>query len=177
VRGINNLYVFPRLCWNRAQRVTHSLHRGSIKIGMVEECPQFIHFRRPRANFALCPRNVPRDTAGILNMSCRLKSQTDGSSDPILFHLPQSVCQERMPVSVPQIDWQAGPVSFQLRLQCGNQIACLLVDRALASEVVIVLGYSERRSRGIFFPRNTVSRKESRLPGILAREGYNRIAS
>jgi len=80
-----------------------------------------------------------------------------------------------MPVSVPQIDWQAGPVSFQLRLQCGNQIACLLVDRALASEVVIVLGYSEKTlARNILPPQYGFEEGNHVFPGFWPAEGYNK---
>ena len=54
-----------------------------------------------------------------------------------------------MPIPVSPIDWQLRSVSLQLRFQRGDQLSRLLVNRALAFEVVVVLGYGEHA-----LPRN-----------------------
>src|SRR5271166_1952250 len=48
-----------------------------------------------------------------------------------------------MPIAVPPIDWQRWPAALQLRLQCRNQLSRLLVNGALALEVVVVLGHGQ----------------------------------
>lgn len=58
MRGINDLDVSLRVRWNSLQCVAYSLYYGLDECRMVEEWPQFVEFRRARANLALCPRDV-----------------------------------------------------------------------------------------------------------------------
>lgn len=57
-----------------------------------------------------------------------------------------------MPIPIPPIDGQMGAIALQLRFERGNQVSCLLIDGALAFEVVVVLGDGEQA-----FARNIAS--------------------
>src|SRR5713101_9500515 len=119
---------------------------------MVEEHPQLVYHRRARTNFLLRPSNVlailPASRVGTVSRSHKPQSPPYS----ILLHLPQSLGQQRMPVTVSPIDWQLWAMLLQLRPQRGNQLARLLIDRALALEVVIVLGHGQHA-----FARNVPS--------------------
>ncbi len=59
---------------------------------------------------------------------------------PSASHLAQRVGEQRMPIAIAPIDGQARAVARQLFAKPGDQRAVLIVDRALAAEVVIMLG-------------------------------------
>ena len=55
-------------------------------------------------------------------------------------HLAQRVGQQRMPVAIAPVDRQLRAVRGQLALERRDQLPVLLVDRADAAEVLVVLG-------------------------------------
>ena len=107
---------------------------------MIEECAQLVDLRRSRANFNLCATDVFAilPASGIRTVGRRHKGKR--SVNAVLFHLPQGFRQHGMPVTVSPIHRQLRTVLRQFLLQSRDQFPNLLVDRALAAEVVIVLG-------------------------------------
>src|SRR5580704_12350871 len=65
--------------------------------------------------------------------------ETERPVDAVCAHLPQRVGQERMPVAIAPIDGKLQPVAGQFQFERGDQFAVVIVDRALAAEMIIML--------------------------------------
>ena len=62
---------------------------------------------------------------------------------PSGLHLAQRIGQHGMPVAIAPVDGQVRAAGGQFGLERGDQFASLIVDGALAAELVVVLGYFE----------------------------------
>ncbi len=160
---INHLHIFLRVRWNGRQRIPYSFHRDLDERRMVEECPQFLHFRSARSRRSLRTSNVfpilPAAGVGTIGRGHKAHRPPDA----ILFHLPQRIGQKRMPIPVSPINWHAGSVALQLRFQGGDQFPRLLVDRALALEVVVVFGHRQHALPGNIAPAQHGFKKRNHL--------------
>src|SRR6202521_2315767 len=68
-----------------------------------------------------------------------------------------------MRVPVPPIDWQRRPAALQARLQSCNQLSGLLVNRAFALEVVVMLGDSQDALPWNISPAQHILKKRNHL--------------
>ena len=125
---------------NLGQRVARPLDHRLDEAGMIEEHAELVDLRRRRADLLLGAGDVFAilPAAGI-----RTERAGDERQRPLHAvgrHLPQRIGQQRMPVAIAPVDRQLRPVLGQFPLQRGDQLPILIVDRALAAEVVVVLG-------------------------------------
>src|SRR5260370_22155434 len=85
----------------------------------------------------------PRQIFEILAASrIRTECAGDESKSPLhsgSLHFGQRVREQRVPVPIPPIDGDFGSASIQLLPQRGDQSAVLVVDRAPAANVIVML--------------------------------------
>ncbi len=72
-----------------------------------------------------------------------------------------------MPVAVPPIDRQVDPSRCQLRREYGQQVANLLIDRADATEMLVMFGHFQHSFPGDIPPPQHVLQKRQDLVGTL----------
>ena len=135
---------------------------GGDEPGVIEERPDFINLRRTALDLRRTGADVGRGklfgrttdrplggddifqilpAAGIRAVS--RGEQSHRPANAIGTHLGQRVGQQRMPVAISPVDRQLRAVAGQLELQIADEGPILLVDRALAAEMIIMLGDRE----------------------------------
>src|SRR5579864_4686699 len=83
-----------------------------------------------------------------------------------------------MPVSIAPVDRQPGTVAGQFRFEARDQSTVLIVDRALAAEMIIVLGHFEHAlARNIAAAQNVFEKRDDivRLLRSSERENQYRV--
>ena len=120
-----------------AQQTGHRLHVTR----MIEEHSQLVDLGRVRPD--LLPSR--RDVLAVLTAT---RVGTEGRGEErdrpphaVIPHLAEGVRQERMPVAISKVDRKVRTVGRELLLQGGNQRSVLHIDRANATEVLVMLGH------------------------------------
>ena len=131
---------------------------------MIKKYTKLLDFRRAFADFSLRARDVFAILSASRIRAVHRRDERKRALDAVVLHLPQRLCEHRMPVAIPPIDRQLRATSrkFGLRefvFDRRDQIAGLLVDRAFAVEVVVVLGDGQHALARDVAPRSTFSRK------------------
>ena len=88
-------------------------------------------------------------------------------ADSVGLHLAQRVGQKRMPVAITPINRQPRPVRLKLALQAGDQGASLIVDRALAIEMMIMLRDREHSLARNVAPAQHILEERNYVVGLL----------
>ena len=141
------------------QRLAHAVRLRLDEQRMIVEFPQLMNLRRAFPDFAPRPFNVFQvlPASGVRTKDgCHERKGPPHAVGP---HLAHRVGQERMPVAIAPIDRQARPMLGQFVLQPRDQSAVMIVDGALAVEVMIVLGDFEQALAGHIPPAQNVFEK------------------
>ena len=87
-------------------------------------------------------------------------------------HLPQRIGQERVPVAIAKINGQTRPVAGKFFFEPRDQGAVLLVDRAFAAELIVVLGHGQHAlARDIFAAEHVFQKRNHVLRALWPTEG------
>ena len=110
---------------------------------MIVKRAQLVHLRRVFANF----RPGSLDVFQVLTAArVRTENRSDEGqrfSHAIVPHLSQRVGEKRMPVAISPINRKLRAAGGEQTFETGDQRAILIVDRASAVEMIIVLRYFE----------------------------------
>src|SRR5690349_13109904 len=106
---------------------------------MVVEGPQLVNLRSIRPGLHPRPFDVLPILAATRIGSKRRGDESQGATDPVCPHLTQSAGEHGIPIPVSPVDRKRWTLHLELPLNGRDQSTVLVIDGALASEVVVVL--------------------------------------
>ena len=125
---------------NRDRAASTLFDIGADKSRMSVESRKLCYFRRAFADFRLRSRDVLAILAAARIGAIRRRDKAESASDAVVPHLPHGVGKEGVPVPIAPVDGHVRAFCREQISQCGDQRPVLVVDGALAAEVVVVFG-------------------------------------
>lgn len=104
--------------------------------------------------------------------------ESDRASATILLHGLEGVGKHGVPVAVAPVDWKFDSAAVQFGLDCSDEIAALLIDRADTTEMVVMLGDFKHPFTGDIFASEHIFQKWHHVLGAFGatkRNKKNRI--
>ena len=153
---------------NLFERRPRSLDHRLDEARVIEEHAQLVDLRArvgPTSAWAASNVLAVLPAAGVGAERAGDKGQRP--ADAVGRHLPQRIGQQRMPIAIAPIHRQRRPVRGQLALDRRNRAPVLLVDRAAAAEMVIVLGHFEQPLAGHVPAAEDVFQKRHHVVGAV----------
>src|SRR6476469_3112494 len=141
---------------------------------MIEEHAELVDRRRGGANFCLSGSNVFAVLATARIRAVRAGDECQGTTNSVGRHLAKRVGEQRMPVAIAPVDRQMRAVSRKFLFEYSNECPVLIVDRAAAAELVVMLGHFKHSLAGhVSAAQHIFEKRQNVVRSVRAAERYD----